>query len=159
LELDEWAEMYFGEDSGRYRRTIAIKLYDEPIDIFDHHLYEKGGRVLHMLRQVLGDDAFWASLRHYLLKHRLGVLETRDLARAVEEATGKVVDWFFGQWVIDGAGHPELEIALSWDPDQRVARCTVTQNQKIEGRTPVFRLPAKLRFRVAGRDVDMPVEI
>ncbi|HPH70613.1 MAG TPA: M1 family metallopeptidase, partial [Kofleriaceae bacterium] len=59
LELDEWADMYFGEDAGRYRRTIATKMYQEPIDIFDHHLYEKGGRVLHMLRNVVGDDAFF----------------------------------------------------------------------------------------------------
>ena len=50
LELEDWAEQYFGEDAGRYRRPIATKLYDEPIDIFDRHLYEKGGRVLHMLR-------------------------------------------------------------------------------------------------------------
>src|SRR6266496_2730699 len=55
LELEEWGDLYFGEDGGRYRRTIATKLYDEPIDIFDHHLYDKGGRVLHMLRNVLGD--------------------------------------------------------------------------------------------------------
>src|SRR3954465_12290733 len=72
LELDEWAEMYFGEDSGRYRRTIATKHFEEPIDIFDHHLYEKGGRVLHMLRDVLGDAAFDGALAHYLEKHRLG---------------------------------------------------------------------------------------
>ncbi|MEO8554215.1 MAG: M1 family metallopeptidase, partial [Kofleriaceae bacterium] len=42
LELEEWGDSYMGEDSGRYRRTIATKLYDEPIDIFDSHLYEKG---------------------------------------------------------------------------------------------------------------------
>src|SRR6478609_1581819 len=68
LELEQWAESYFGEDSARYRRTIATKYYDEPLDIFDHHLYEKGGRVLHMLRDVLGDAAFWAALAHYLEK-------------------------------------------------------------------------------------------
>jgi aminopeptidase N len=63
LELEEWADQYFGEDAGRYRRTIATKLYDEPIDIFDHHLYEKGGRVLHMLRNVLGDELFYKVAR------------------------------------------------------------------------------------------------
>jgi len=161
LELDEWAEMYFGEDASRYRRTIATKLYDEPIDIFDHHLYEKGGRVLHMLRQVLGEDAYWTSIRHYVVKHRLGVVETRDLARAVDEATGVNVDWFFAQWVIDGAGHPELAIDLSWDADRRVARVEVKQEQKVEGKTPLFRLPAIVRFRVGSQssDLDVPVEI
>ena len=159
LELEEWAEMYFGEDSGRYRRTIATKLYDEPIDVFDHHLYEKGGRVLHMLRDTLGDDAFWRSLAHYLGKHRHGVVESRDLARAVEEATGKNVDWFFSQWVIDGAGHPELDVVLRWDADRNIATVCVDQNQKVDPRTPLFRIPTRVRFRVGDRDVDVPIEV
>jgi len=159
LELEEWADAYFGEDAGRYRRTIATKLYDEPIDIFDHHLYEKGGRVLHMLRNVLGDELFFKSLQHYLTKHRHGVVESRDLARAVEEATGRVLDWFFSQWVIDGAGHPELEVGFRWDPDASIVTVTVDQHQRVEGRTPLFRLPTKVRFRVGDKDVDVPIEI
>jgi aminopeptidase N len=159
LELDEWADAYFGEDSGRYRRTVATKLYDEPIDIFDHHLYEKGGRVLHMLRGVLGDDQFFGALGHYVKKHRHGVVETRDLARAVEEHTGRVLDWFFSQWVIDSAGHPELQVGTAWDADAKIATVTITQTQKVEGRTPLFRIPTRLRFRVAGRDVDVDVEL
>jgi len=159
LELEDWAEMYFGEDAGRYRRTIATKLYDEPIDIFDHHLYEKGGRVLHMLRHVLGDDAFFGTLQHYLTKHRHGVVESRDLARAVEEATGRNLDWFFSQWVIDGAGHPELEVSLAYDAAEKIATITVEQRQKVDARTPLFRIPTTVRFRVGDRDVDHPIEI
>ncbi len=159
LELEEWADSYFGEDAGRYRRTIATKLYDEPIDIFDHHLYEKGGRVLHMLRDVLGDAQLWKAFAHYLTKHRHGVVESRDLARAVEDATGRVVDWFFSQWVIDGAGHPELHVGIEWDAEHGMATVTVEQEQKVDAKTPVFRLPTRMRFRVADKDVDVPIEI
>ncbi|CAN5922080.1 M1 family aminopeptidase [soil metagenome] len=159
LELEDWAECYFGEDASRYRRTIATKLFDEPIDIFDHHLYDKGGRVLHMLRAYLGDQLFWTALRHYLTKHRHGVVESRDLARAVEEATGKNLDWFFSQWVIDGAGHPELEIEFEWDGDRSLAKITVEQKQKVDARTPLFRIPTTIRFRLGTADVDLPVEI
>jgi aminopeptidase N len=159
LELEEWADSYFGEDAGRYRRTIATKLYDEPIDIFDHHLYEKGGRVLHMLRDVLGDDLFYKTLAHYLGKHRHGLVESRDLARSVEDATGKVLDWFFSQWVLDGAGHPELSVSFRWDVETKLATVSVEQTQKIEGKTPMFRLPTRMRFRVDGKDVDVPIEI
>jgi len=159
LELEDWQESYFGEDSHRYRRTIATKLYDEPIDIFDHHLYEKGGRVLHMLRHFLGDDVFFGALSHYLTKHRHGVVESRDLARALEEATGKNLDWFFSQWVIDHAGHPELEVGMRWDPETRVISINVEQKQKVEARTPVFRIPTKMRFRVGDDDVDVPIDI
>ncbi len=161
LELDEWGEQYYGEDSNRYRRMVATNVYDEPIDIFDHHLYEKGGRVLHMLRQVLGDDAFWRSISHYLRKHRAGSVETRDLARAVEEATGRVLDWFFDQWILKGAGHPELEIAFEWEQDRNLAKLTIKQTQKVEGDTPLFRLPVQVRFRVgkSKKDHDFDIEI
>ncbi|MBC7973707.1 MAG: peptidase M1, partial [Myxococcales bacterium] len=159
LELDEWAEAYFGEDSGRYRRTIATKHYEEPIDIFDHHLYEKGGRVLHMLRDVLGTEVFEAALAYYLDKHRLGVVESRDLARAVEESSGKNLDWFFSQWVLDGAGHPELEVAIRWDETDKLATVTVEQKQKVEGKTPLFRIPTRVRFRVGDDDHDVALEI
>ncbi|MDQ3341104.1 MAG: HEAT repeat domain-containing protein [Myxococcota bacterium] len=159
LELDDWQTSYFGEDAQRYRRTIATKLFDEPIDIFDHHLYDKGGRILHMLRYFLGDDAFFGALAHYLTKHRHGVVESRDLARAVEESTGKNLDWFFSQWVIDHAGHPELSVAVRWEADTRVATITVEQTQKVDARTPLFRIPTKMRFRVSDADVDVPIDI
>jgi aminopeptidase N len=159
LELDEWAEMYFGEDSGRYRRTIATKHYEEPIDIFDHHLYDKGGRVLHMLRDIVGDAAFYRALAHYLGKHRHGVVESRDLARAVEESTGKNLDWFFSQWVIDGAGHPELDVAIRWDADARIAVVTVEQKHKVDARTPVFRVPTRVRFRIGDHDHDVAIDV
>jgi len=159
LELEDWADSYFGEDSGRYRRTIATKLYEEPIDIFDHHLYDKGGRVLHMLRHLLGDAAFFASLRHYLTKHRHGVVESRDLARAFDDATGKNLDWFFSQWVIDGNGHPELDVRFSYDAATTTVTTTVEQTHKVEGATPLFRIPTVLRFRVGREDVDVEIEV
>jgi aminopeptidase N len=160
LELDEWATQYYKEDSGRYRRPIATNLYEDPIDVFDHHLYEKGGRVLHMLRQILGDELFWKSIAHYLRKHRTGSVETRDLARAVEEATGRVLDWFFDQWILKNAGHPELDIDYAWEAERKLARFTVKQTQKLERDTPLFRLPTRLRFCTAdGTDLDYDIEL
>jgi aminopeptidase N len=158
LELDDWADQYFGEDSRRYRRPIATNVYEEPIDIFDHHLYEKGGLVLHMLRRVLGEGAFWKAIGHYVRKHREGSVETRDLARAIEDATGKNLDWFFEQW-IHKAGHPELKVDVSWDAQAKLAKVTVKQTQKTDAETPLFRLPTEVRFRVAGKDVTCPIEI
>lgn len=158
-ELDEWGDQYFAEDAGRYRRTIATNVYEEPIDIFDHHLYEKGGRVLHMLRRALGDEAFFRAIKHYLGKHRGGSVETRDLARAVEEATGRQLDWFFDQWVIKGAGHPELEVVVEWDAARKLASFTVKQTQRVEGQTPLFRLPLVLSLVVSGERRDVEVEV
>jgi aminopeptidase N len=159
LELEVWADAYFSEDSRRYRRTLTTNFYDEPIDVFDHHLYEKGGLVLHMLRRVLGDEPFYKSIGHYLTKHRLGSVETRDLTRAIEEATGRVLDWFFDQWITQGAGHPELEVRYSWDADSKLACLTIRQTQKVDRSTPLFRLPTQVRFRVGTQDRDFEFDV
>jgi aminopeptidase N len=158
LELMDWADQYFGEDARRYRRPIVTNVYEEPIDIFDHHLYEKGGLVLHMLRRILGEGPFGKAIAHYVKKHRTGSVETRDLARAVEEATGRSLDWFFEQW-IQKAGHPELKVDYAWDADAKLVKLTVKQTQKVEGDTPLFRLPLEVRFRVKDADVTLPLEI
>jgi hypothetical protein len=55
-ELYQNTQIYMSEDSGHYRRPIVHNVYNEPIDIFDRHLYEKGSLVLHMIRTVLGDE-------------------------------------------------------------------------------------------------------
>jgi aminopeptidase N len=162
LELQDWAHEYFEEDTERYRRPIVTRLYDAPIDIFDRHLYEKGALVLHMLRQVLGDEPFWRSIARYVEDHRGDAVEIRDLARAIERATGRMLDWFFDQWLTDGAGHPELELGYTWDPERSLARVEVRQTQKVDQTTPLFRLPVRMRFRVPGRDardVDVEFEI
>ncbi|WP_428261720.1 M1 family aminopeptidase [Haliangium sp.] len=159
LERRSWAQAYHDEDGHRYRRKIATRVYDAPIDVFDRHLYEKGACVLHMLRRLLGDALFWRGIEYYLNEHRGRAVEIRDLARSLERATGRVLDWFFEQWLTDGAGHPELDVAYQWDPGRGVAKLRVRQTQSVDETTPLFRLPATVRFRVGERDVDHALDI
>lgn len=159
MELRDWAHAYFDEDATRYRRKVVTNVFDQPIEIFDRHLYQKGGLILHMLRQILGDEPFWRSIAHYLDRHRTGSVETRDLARAMEAASGRVLDWFFDQWITEGAGHPELEVRYTWDAERRLARVSVRQTQEVDATTPLFRLPLVMRFRIDGGDVDVRFEV
>lgn len=138
--LAQEAESYFEEDRERYRRPIVSNVYNEPIDLFDRHLYEKGGLVLHMLRFVLGEELFWKAIRHYTAKHQRTNVVTTDLQRAIEEATGRNVDWFFDQWIY-GAGHPDLKAEYAWDEEHGSARLGVKQTQAQTDGTPLFRLP------------------
>ena len=71
----------FREDSGHYRRPIVNNVYNQPVDLFDRHLYEKGALVLHMLRGVLGDDGFWKALNHYCVTHQGRNVVTEDFQR------------------------------------------------------------------------------
>ncbi len=119
------ARGYLGES---YRRPIVERRYGDPVDIFDHHLYEKGGLVLHMLRRELGQEAFTEAIRHYVQRYKGRNVLTVDLQRAVEELTGRNVDWFFDQWVFR-AGHPEFKVTYSWDSDLKSASLSVRQTQ------------------------------
>jgi aminopeptidase N len=94
---------------------------------------------------VLGDELFWKALRHYTAKHRGTNVVTTDLQRAIEEATGRNLDWFFDQWVYS-AGHPDLKAEYAWDEEQKSARLSVKQTQPEGDGTPVFRLPMDVAF-------------
>jgi aminopeptidase N len=107
-------DAYLGEAHGRYRRAIVTQDYDSPLDLFDRHLYEKGGLVLHALRVELGDALFWKGIRGYLATHARGVVETRDLQRAMEDVSGRSLGRFFEQGVYK-PGHPEMDVDVSWD--------------------------------------------
>ncbi len=105
---------YLGESRGRYRRPVVCLDYDAPLDLFDRHLYEKGGLVLHSLRRTLGDDAFFAGVAHYLRSHARGLVETKDLQRSLERVSGKSLGRAFEE-MLYRAGHPEIEVSVSWE--------------------------------------------
>ncbi|MBK8230883.1 MAG: HEAT repeat domain-containing protein [Candidatus Eisenbacteria bacterium] len=123
-----------------YRRPIVSHRYAYPFQLFDAHLYPKGAWVLHMLRRRVGDELFWRSVRLYLKRHRGGSVETLDLIRCFEQASGKSLQGFFHQW-LNCPGHPELEGSLSWDAAAKCVTVVLKQTQKLENGTPVFRLP------------------
>lgn len=148
LELHNNGEIYFEEDRDHYRRPICTKIYKQPSDLFDRHLYEKGSRVLHMLRYLLGDAGFWKSMNVYVSDNRGRVVETRQLLDAIEKATGKNMSRFFDQWVY-GAGHPEYKIRYWWDPRAKEAVVRVIQSQATNNETGLFALPAVFSFRTA----------
>lgn len=130
---------YLGEALGRYRRPIVCQDYDAPLDLFDRHLYEKGGLVLHVLRRELGDGLFWKGISTYLHRHARGVVETRDLLRALEEVSGRSLGRRFEELVYR-PGHPEVEIELAWEDG--VLRCSAKQTQSTADGVPnAFEVP------------------
>jgi aminopeptidase N len=137
-------QAYFDRDRVE-RRPIVTKAYTQPIELFDAHIYEKGALVLHMLRNILGDGAFWTCVREYLAAFRGQTVQTEDLIGVINRVTGRNLEWFFDQWIF-GAGYPEFEVAFSWDQDRRIATLAVDQKQKVEGATGLFRVPVTVRF-------------
>jgi aminopeptidase N len=145
-------EAYLGEARGRYRRPIVCQDYEAPIDVFDRHLYEKGACVLHLARTELGDALFWKGVSTYLRRHARGVVETRDLARALEDVSGRSLEQFFDQWVYR-AGHADVAVTLAYDG----GALTVTVKQALPAAPPGGEAPAPYAFDLVV-DVALPGE-
>ncbi|MEX2229422.1 MAG: M1 family aminopeptidase [Dehalococcoidia bacterium] len=139
------AQHYLDEDRDAYRRPLVANVYRAPIDIFDSHLYERGSVVLDMLRANLGDDLWWRAIHHYVVRHRERDVLTHDFQRAIEEATGRNMDWFFAQWVWKG-GHPDFKATYEWDAERRLATVSLTQTQKPDDLTSIYRTPIEIGF-------------
>ncbi len=141
-------ESYLEEDRDEYRRAIVEHRYTDPFDLFDSHLYPKGAWVLHMIRGVLGDDAFFKAIAHYTRSHRGQVVETVDLRRSIAEATGVNLERFFDQWLRHG-GHPEFKVSKEWDADAMILTLHVEQVQQVDELTPLFALPLQIAVDTA----------
>ncbi len=128
---------YLEEDRDRYRRSIVCNVYRDPIELFDAHLYKKGGAVLHMLRGELGWDRMRRALRRYVTDNAQRNVETIDLVRAIERATGRNLRAFFDQW-IERSGHPELRVGYRWDAERKTAFISVDQEQTIDAAHPAY---------------------
>ncbi|MBN3891922.1 MAG: M1 family metallopeptidase [Nostoc sp. JL31] len=127
------ARRYLSEDSSRYRRPMVTHVYREAIELYDRHIYEKGSCVYHMIRAQLGDELFWEAIQTFVQDNAHKTVETVDLLRAIEKATGRNLLFLFDQYVYRG-GHPDFKVAYSWDGDANLAKITVTQTQADEGK-------------------------
>ncbi len=119
---------YRAEADGRYQRPIVTEHFDSSWDMFDGHLYPGGACRLDMLRRLLGDDDFWAGVRKYVADYSGKLVETKDFQRALEDASGRNLDWFFSQW-FHRAGYPRLKVKVSYDKEKGRARIKVEQTQ------------------------------
>ncbi len=116
---------YFRES--RYKKEPIIRYYyGYPLDMFDRHSYQKGSAILHMLRNYLGGEAFFASIQNFLTKNAFKAVESDHLRLAFEETTGEDLHWFFDQW-FDRAGHPTLDISYNYKPES--VEVTIKQTQ------------------------------
>lgn len=125
------ARNYLEEDSSRYRRPIVTHVYREAIELYDRHLYEKGACVYHMIRTILGDELFDQAIHTFVQDNAHKTVETIDLLRAIEKATGNNLMYLFDQYVFRG-GHPDFKITYAWDGDSKLAKLTLTQSQAKE---------------------------
>lgn len=139
-EIDDAMREYFAE-SRQYKRPISSKMYINGDAMFDSHTYPKGGTVLHSLRRLLGDEAFFAGLHDYLEKWKHTPVESAQLRRAMTESSGINVEPFWAQW-FEKPGHPVLD--YSWKFEDGKVKLNVKQTQDTSDGTPVYDIQAKV---------------
>jgi len=128
-------EAYTGSAAQEEKHLVRY-YYADKEDMFDLVSYQKGGRVLHMLRKAVGDSAFFKALNLYLNTNKFSNADAGQLRLAMETVSGKDLNWFFNQWYY-GSGHPKLDISYKYDDAAKKAIVTINQTQ--DGN--VFKLP------------------
>jgi aminopeptidase N len=117
--------------------------------------YQKGAKVLHALRGLVGDGAFFTGLRRYFDRYLHRSVLSRDFAREMEGAAGSDLEWFFRQ-ALTQPGYPVLEVWTREAGDSVTVEITQVQ----EPAWGLYRLPG-LRVVVNGVvhavDVEGPV--
>ncbi len=126
--------------SGGASKNLVRFYYRDKEDVFDAVSYNKGGCIINMLRNYVGDDAFFKSLNLYLTNHKFKSAEAQNLRLAFEEVTGKDLNWFWNQWYY-GNSHPILDIIYSYDKVANKATVIVNQTQATD---KIFKLPAAI---------------
>ncbi len=138
---------YLSESQGKREYLIRYH-YGNREDMFDTHSYQKGSRILHMLRKYTGDDAFFASLKKYLQDNAYSDAEVHDLRLAFEDVTGQDLNWFFNQWFLS-PGHPELKISYRFDENTSEVVLSAQQIQDLDY-MPLYKLPCQVEIFSAG---------
>lgn len=131
-------------------RVVHANLTDMA-DVTTAMIYQKGSWTLHMLRQEMGDDRFWAGIREYYARNRDRNTTTADFQATMERAAGRDLSAFFTQWLYRG-GVPRFSGTWSWDA--RAKQVTVELRQTQAGEP--FRMP--IEVGVTGADGVMRVE-
>ncbi|MDX5481734.1 MAG: M1 family peptidase [Hymenobacteraceae bacterium] len=166
-----WAEHKYGADEAAYlqldelgqyldeaetkREPLIRYQYKTPEDMFDSHSYAKGGRVLHMLRQHVGDEAWWASLNRYLTENKFSDVEVAELRMAFEDVTGRDLMWFFDQWFMK-PGHPELQVSHTVENGQLTLQVKQQQDTTY---MPVYTLPLQVAVWSNGKRHEYPIVV
>ncbi len=96
--------------------------------VLNRLIYEKGGWTLHMLRGLMGMEAFREGIRDYYRQYKGRNATTADFQRVMEEHGGMPLGWFFDQW-LRRAGTPVIDGTWRYDAGAKQVRISLRQTQ------------------------------
>jgi len=136
-------------------RDYPLRQFTQKHDERDNAIgYQKSAMVFHLLRQEIGDEPFWRSLKQLVVRYRGRRAGWQDLERVFSEASGADLRWFFAQWV-ERSGAPKVSVK------EVAARPLPEGKFQLEARVVqadgIFRLPLPLRVRMSDGSEEMVV--
>ncbi len=144
---DEMDGYFLSAQQGGHVDMIRFD-YASREDMFDGHSYNKGGRILHMLRTHLGDEVFFEALKNYLTENAFKATEIHELRMQFEKASGQDLNWFFNQWFL-ASGHPLVTIDQKYDEATKELTVSINQTQDFE-KWPLYQLPIQIDIYTNG---------
>jgi TolA-binding protein len=154
--MRELAERYYSMLGSAKDKPIIETLMGDPV--YAPLAYDKGAFVLHALRGVLGDAAFFGAMRAYVEAHGGGTTRVADFRAAAEKAHGAPLDWFFDEWIAK-AGMPRYRVNLVEQTTSTVATATAAVKVEVEQVGAVFRMPVDIEVETRGGKERHRVEI
>jgi aminopeptidase N len=137
--------------SAAHERPVIDPAQQDLMELLNSNNYEKGSWVLHSLRGLVGDSAFFGGLRSYYQRYRNGNALSRDFAEVMKEASGQDLDWYFRQ-ALTQPGYPVFTVQSRRAGDSVAVE--LTQVQPAEW--GVYRIP-NLELRLNGAPVRLDV--
>jgi len=143
------------------RRPLAV---DESVYVIDATLfnlarifssdfsYRKGAWVLHMLRNVIGDDNFFQTMLAYRQGFEYASATTDDFHSVAETVSGMDLDWFFSEWIFD-IGAPAYRYGWTTHTVNGRHFVEVYIDQAQPGSYPTFTMPIEIHTTVNGSNV------
>ncbi len=114
----------------------------------------KGAAVLHMLRYVIGDKAFFETLKEFATRYSWKSASTEDFKKVAEDVSKQDLGYFFIQW-IESNGAPEFKLEYTIFRTQKGFRVMGKVAQDLD----TFRMPVDLKIETEGNPEEKRVEV
>lgn len=129
-------------------RDYPLRQFTQKHDERDNAIgYQKAAMVFHLLRQEVGDEPFWRSLKQLVVRYRGRRAGWQDVERVFGDTSGTDLRWFFAQWV-EQSGAPHVSVKNA------AARPVTGGNFQLQGRVvqtdAIFQSPLPLRIGMSG---------
>ncbi len=141
LDRSDQGPVYLGYRLGHIRNDGRV---------FRALVYNKGALTLHMLRKLIGDDAFFRGVRRFYAAWRFKKAGTEDVKAAFELETDRDLDLFFDRWIY-GSALPRLKFSYTTEPGAVIVRF-----EQIGER---FELPVTVSVKHAASSTDVTIPV